>query len=123
MHSLIVAGGREVRFPRSDDLVAEAFDELPWRDDVTEIIHGGAKGIDAAAGRYFSGWKPISVVHANWELYGKCAGPIRNKTMAAMGNSLLAIWDGKSKGTANMIKCARDAGIPVHVYRYTNDAS
>ena len=114
---LIVAGGRDVQFPESDNLVAKAFSELPWKEEVIEIVHGGASGIDAAAGRYFGGWKKVTVFRADWNKHGRSAGPIRNREMAEYADALLAVWDGVSKGTSNMIKTAESAGLKVFVYR------
>lgn len=34
----------------------------------------------------------------------------------APAEALLAIWDGKSRGTANMIAISKARGIPVHVH-------
>lgn len=112
---LIVAGCRDIVFPLADELIEKAFKKLDWQDEVTEIVHGGARGIDQAAERYFSGWKPISVFHADWGAFGKAAGPIRNREMANYADALLAIWDGKSKGTRNMINTAKDYGLRVAV--------
>lgn len=40
---------------------------------------------------------------ADWKKYGKSAGPVRNAEMAEYATHLIAIWDGVSSGTANMI--------------------
>lgn len=50
-------------------------------------------------------------------MFGKAAGPIRNIDMAKIGNTLIAIWDGRSKGTLNMIKVAEKRGLKVMVFR------
>jgi hypothetical protein len=39
--------------------------------------------------------------------------------MAEYGDRLLAFWDGRSKGTKNMIDIATKKGILVGVIRYT----
>lgn len=53
---------------------------------------------------------------ADWSKHGNAAGPIRNQEMAKLGAALcFAFWDGKSRGTLNMIECAARAGIPIHV--------
>lgn len=72
---------------------------------VTEIVSGGAKGIDSV-GEEFANDSHILVnrFDADWEKHGKAAGPIRNKKMAEYADALLLIWDGKSKGSANMKK-------------------
>ena len=112
---LIVAGGRDIGFPHGDELVQKAFDGLEWGEFVTGVIHGGAKGIDSAAGRYFDGWMDVEEVRADWDLHGRAAGPIRNRVMAEKADALLAIWDGKSRGTASMIRIAKELGLIVHV--------
>lgn len=54
---------------------------------------------------------------ADWDRHGRSAGPRRNQEMAETSDCLLAFWDGKSKGTRNMIQLALDYGLEVHVYR------
>lgn len=52
----------------------------------------------------------IKVFLANWKLYGRSAGPRRNKDMAeycGLNNYLILFWDGKSNGSANMLKQAK----------------
>jgi len=44
------------------------------------------------------------VIPANWEKYGKKAGPIRNKQLVEICDKVYAFWDGKSKGTAGVIQ-------------------
>lgn len=51
---------------------------------------------------------------ADWDKYGKAAGPIRNKQMAEYGDALLLIWDGKSKGSANMKKEMLTLSKPIY---------
>lgn len=88
---------------------------------VTEIVSGMADGIDTSAikfvqninnpefGVYFCYPSPLplipfEVTKDDWNRLGKKAGPLRNKQMAEYGDSLLLIWDGKSKGSASMKK-------------------
>lgn len=49
---------------------------------------------------------PIKEFHADWKTHGKAAGPKRNAEMAKFGTHLLLIWDGKSRGSANMLQNA-----------------
>jgi hypothetical protein len=62
---------------------------------------------------------------ANWKKYGRAAGPRRNAEMAdyVLGEEgageealCIAFWDGKSKGTKDMIDKARRHGIKVCDY-------
>ena len=44
---------------------------------------------------------------ADWERFGKSAGPKRNETMAKVADYIICFWDGKSKGSASMIEYAK----------------
>lgn len=60
----------------------------------------------------------LTTFPANWEKYGKAAGPIRNKQMAEYVSTdgyLVAFWDGKSRGTKNMIEEAYRVGVTVKI--------
>lgn len=87
--------------------------------DSADIISGGARGVDTMAIRYANLHNiPLHVFNANWNVYGKSAGYIRNAEMLEFarnnGNPIvLAFWDGKSKGTAHMIKIATKKNVPV----------
>jgi len=61
---------------------------------------------------------PLKEFPADWRRYGDAAGPIRNKEMASYATHLIAFWNGKSKGTKNMIEEATKAGLKVKVVRY-----
>ena len=64
------------------------------------------------------------IVHpfpADWITHGKYAGPIRNKIMAMQAEALIAFWDGKSKGTKNMIDTARKQGLEVYIINYAEE--
>jgi hypothetical protein len=80
------------------------------------IVSGGADGADALGEKYARehGLK-IERFHANWEVYGSSAGPIRNKQMAEAADAAIVFWDGKSSGTADMIQRAKNANIPCKI--------
>ena len=81
--------------------------------ECTTLIHGGAKGVDRFADE-FAREKGIEVlvVRPNWSL-GKGAGLAANREMALLADKLVAIHDGKSKGTAHMVELMRGLGKPV----------
>ena len=83
------------------------------------IISGHALGADSLDERYAQerGFK-IETYPADWKKYGRAAGPIRNEQMANIANALIAFWDGKSKGTKNMINLAKKKGLQVFVAQY-----
>ena len=58
------------------------------RHRATVVIHGGARGADTLAGEAAQTMKvPVEVFPAQWNLYGKSAGPIRNKQMLVEGGA------------------------------------
>ncbi len=83
------------------------------------IVCGKARGADTLGERYAKekGYG-INYYPANWDLYGKCAGYIRNEQMAQNADALVAFWDGQSRGTKHMIDLARKYNLKVRVKRY-----
>jgi predicted Rossmann fold nucleotide-binding protein DprA/Smf involved in DNA uptake len=83
---------------------------------VTEIISGGAMGVDTLAEVYAKDkGLPLQIFPADWKAHGSKAGPLRNKQIVEACEQLVAIWDGSSKGTATTIRMAQKAGKPVRV--------
>ena len=80
------------------------------------IVSGGASGADAIGERYAkeNGFK-TEIYPANWETYGKSAGPRRNKQMAQIGDCVICFWDGQSKGTKSMINYAEKYNKPIRI--------
>ena len=119
MFRVIIAGTRTF----SDySLLAEYADkklaEVSKKDSI-EIVSGGASGADALGERYAKerGYY-IRRFDAEWKRYGRAAGPRRNKQMAEYADALLAYWDGKSRGTKNMIEEAKKRGLKVAIKQY-----
>jgi hypothetical protein len=87
------------------------------------VIEGCARGADRLAERWQlytnNRGHGVNIRHfpADWDKYGKAAGPIRNKQMLDEGKPQAVIafsYDlARSRGTANMVAQARDAGLPV----------
>jgi len=109
---VIVAGSREGFVARN---VFEAIEESNFT--ITEVVSGTARGVDKD-GEYYAKTRNIPVKHfpADWDTFGKRAGFIRNEQMADYADALVAVWDGKSRGTAHMIKVMEERGKPIHVY-------
>lgn len=117
MFRVIIAGTRT--YDDYETLKAYADYKLSRIDEDIEIVSGGARGADALGERYAKE-KGYSVKRfpAEWERYGKRAGPRRNEAMAEYADALLAYWDGESRGTKNMIELAKASGLKVGVYQY-----
>ena len=72
---------------------------------ITEVVCGGAPGIDSLGKQWAKENNlPVKDFPADWDKYGKSAGPKRNKQMAEYADALILIWDGESKGSASMLK-------------------
>lgn len=85
---------------------------------ITQVVSGMARGVDSLAVRWASANNiPVMPFPANWDEYKKAAGPIRNKQMADYADELLAVWDGESRGTKNMIDQMNSLGKPISIRR------
>lgn len=85
---------------------------------ITEVVSGGADGVDALGEQYArASGLAIKVFPAAWGKHGRAAGPIRNAQMAEYADQLIAVWDGKSPGTKNMIDLAKKSQLVIYVHR------
>jgi hypothetical protein len=109
---VIIAGSREI-FDRNwviGCIIRSGF-------EVSEIVSGGARGVDKLAMILAEDCDiPLKVFPAYWDKYGKQAGFFRNQEMAEYADALVACWDGKSKGTMHMINIMKKLGKPYKVY-------
>ena len=119
---VLVCGGRDLdahevwnwleSFGHQD--AAEALGRFSGRDRITCIIHGGARGADEGAARWGENEHiPVRAFKADWKKHGKAAGPIRNGQMIREGRPDVVIAFNGGRGTADMMRQARDAGIPI----------
>ncbi|AMC11907.1 hypothetical protein Lupro_11805 [Lutibacter profundi] len=114
---LIIAGGRNFTDYKK---LCQICDQLLQDQTNIEIVSGAYyKGADKLGKQYAKEHNyPIKQFPANWKQYGKAAGPKRNKEMANYADSLIAFWDGKSKGTKNMIDLAEQVGLKVRIFNF-----
>ena len=113
MAKVIIAGGRDIH---DYQLVLDAIKEANF--NITTVVSGGAPGIDKLGEQYATEMNlPLHIYFADWKKDGKAAGPIRNAKMADNADALIAIWDGASKGTKNMIETAAKKRLAVYVKR------
>ena len=54
--------------------------------------------------------------NADWDKFGKSAGYKRNEQMGNHADALIAIWDGKSKGTMHMISIAKKLDLNIYIH-------
>lgn len=96
---LLIVGSRSI----------SEFDLSPYvTDDVELIISGGAKGMDTVA-EQFADKNRIDklIMHPKYKIYGKGAPLKRNEQMVELCDVVLAVWDGKSRGTKYTLDYAR----------------
>lgn len=113
MTRVLVCGGRHY-----DDPVAVygALGELWEAGEQLVVIHGGARGADTFAARWCQVVGVAAeelVFRAEWDRYGKAAGAIRNQQMLIEGKPDLVLAFPGGRGTADMVRRARQAGIEV----------
>jgi len=114
---VIIAGGRD--FGKKVVLI-DAFRHFQKEyGEITEVVCGMAPGADTL-GMLWADFMdiPVKKFPADWDKNGKAAGPIRNKQMAEYADALIAFWDGKSKGTKNMIELATKQKLRVVIVDY-----
>ena len=85
-------------------------------DDVTEIVSGGARGVDSCAALVASKRNvKLTEFKPNYSKYGRCAPLKRNDQIAEYADEALAFWDGTSKGTQYTVKAFQKLGKKVRV--------
>lgn len=105
---VIIAGTRykdnEKKIPFDDyNLLVEAIKRSGFC--ITEVVCGCAVGADRLGERWASAnGIPVKEMPADWNRYGKSAGPHRNRQMAEYADAAIVIWDGLSPGSRNMIE-------------------
>jgi hypothetical protein len=105
---VIVTGGRDYSDP------AKLYEVLDGMLPVEELIQGGASGAD----KYASEWAvsrgiACRTYKANWDKFGKTAGPIRNRIMLEENKLAVLVAFPGGAGTANCVRVAKSLGIKV----------
>lgn len=94
---LLIAGSRDFNDYK---LLCRYMNYVLQKHKIDEIISGGARGADSLRERYAKDHNiPFKLFPANWDLYGKRAGYLRNVEMGKYCKAALIFWDGESKGT------------------------
>ena len=110
---VLVCGGRDYFDEKTMRTVLDKY--FYGREDV--LICGMAKGADLMSRRLVREIAPDAHVEeypADWSKYGKRAGYIRNQQMLDEGQPDIVIAFPGGRGTAMMVKIAKEAGVPVH---------
>ena len=109
---VLISGSRDI-----DDYKLISDSLKIWLQPITNpsFVLGGARGVDSLALKYAEENKiPYKIFKANWNLYGKRAGMVRNGEMFRYAPNkrhiLIAFSKNKSAGTQNMINRAEEKG-------------
>jgi len=110
---VIIAGSRSIT---SYATVEEAVKASGF--EITEVVSGKAIGVDKLGEEYaLKHGIPCALFPADWAKYGKSAGFKRNQKMAEYADGLVAVWDGKSHGTAHMVTAAKAKNLKVYLHK------
>ena len=108
----IICGGRD--FADNEVFNSAMGDLIRLKGVPGDVVQGGASGADdmakAWADRHAIGsW----TVPADWQKHGRAAGPIRNQAMLDKYAVALVVAFPGGRGTADMVRRSRDAGVDV----------
>lgn len=108
---ILVCGGRNYT---DRERVFRVLDDLHAARGITYLAHGGAKGADRSAEAWAMSrgvaWRRWM---ADWKTLGKAAGPERNARMLTESRPDMVIAFPGKRGTADMVRKATAAGVPV----------
>ena len=90
---------------------------------ITEVVCGGARGVDDLGRKWAENRNriPVKMFPAKWDEFGKSAGYRRNVEMANYSEALIALWDGVSRGTKHMIDIAIKHDLKVYVHNMSKE--
>ena len=114
---VLVCGGRD--YDDRDHIWNTLVDLHVSRGPITCIIHGCATGADSegmiwAQCMAKGGQKIVHApFQADWHTFGKAAGPLRNQRMIDEGRPDLVVAFPGQRGTADMVRRAKAAGLEV----------
>ncbi len=82
----------------------------------SEIISGGAVGIDTVSEKYAKDNDlKLTLFNPDYGKFDRSAPIIRNAEIVAAADFVLIIWDGKSRGSLNVIMTCMDINKPFQV--------
>ncbi len=103
-----IIGSRSLNKPIPEDVIPE---------NTAKIISGGAVGIDRSAREYALEHKIfIEEILPAYDLYGRRAPLVRNDIIIDKSDAVLIFWDGKSRGTAYVLRECKRKNKPYTLY-------
>ena len=87
-------------------------------EETTELISGGAAGVDTSAREYALAHDiPLTEFLPDYQRYGRVAPLKRNISIIENADLVLAFWDGASRGTNFVIKNCKQRGVPIRLFQ------
>lgn len=133
---LIIAGSRSIE---DYELLKRVMIESNAKSKVTEVVSGGAKGVDRLGERWAREHKiKLTIMKAEWNkldvpgaiidvrpgeadgYYNSRAGIQRNEKMGDYADAAIILWDGKSTGSMHMLNYMKKLGKKVFLKHVTN---
>ena len=105
---IAIVGSRNISVPDLENYLPEG---------VTEIVSGGARGVDTSAKEYAiqHGLK-LTEFLPEYDKYGRGAPLKRNLQIIEYADEVIAFWDGKSRGTKHVIDNCKKLGKKITVF-------
>lgn len=106
---IAIIGSRNLRVTNLEELIPK---------ECTEIVSGGARGIDTCAAEFARehGLK-LTEFLPDYQRYGRGAPLVRNKLIVEYADVVYAFWDGKSRGTAYTLRYCKEVGKPYQIFK------
>ena len=108
-----IIGSREINVENIGEFVPE---------NTTELVSGGAKGVDTCV-REYALRKNIKLTEflPDYKRYSKGAPLKRNIEIIEYSDLVIALWNGKSRGTKYVIEQCKKRGKEVKVYTFEQE--
>lgn len=113
---IVIAGCRDYNnYDEAKKYIDFCISKIKLKYDLV-FISGCCRGADMLGERYAKEHDyKIDRFPANWEKYGKSAGPKRNMKMAEICDYAICFWDGKSNGTKSIINFIKNKNKPIRI--------
>lgn len=104
------------------ELLKSKLDVIHKTEVINCIVSGGAYGADTLAEKWAKENNVQTLIFLpDWNKYGKSAGFIRNELIVQNCDTVMAFWDGKSRGTKLTIELAKKYVLPIIIVNYENN--
>ena len=127
---VLITGSRDWEGIQAENKVYRVLDKVLdlslVLDQSLTLVHGDCPtGADPCADRWGRRREPLVIVEphpADWTIYGKAAGPARNRHMIGLGADMcIGFLRNESRGTSHTIYLARDFGIPTFIINWEEE--